>query len=173
MYSACEYYDVISAIFDLGEESCNTLPFFNTFTGCNTVSSFFSKGKYRARDAWHESEQKDVLTNVFSELGKKPSRLSLDQINVLETFALEIYAVRKVDSLTQARLHEFMMSTDNDLRKLSPSQEALIHHTKRACYQAGYLWRESIDNFDLPDPKSRGWKKEVTVIMVLCGNQRK
>ena len=157
--SACEYYDVISAIFDLGEELCNTLPFFYTFTGCDTVSSFFSKGKYRARDTWHESEQKDVLTNVFSEFGKKPSRLSLDQINVLETFALEIYAVRKVDSLTQAHLDRFMMSTDNDLRKLPPSQEALIHHTKRACYQAGYLWRESIDNFDLPDPKSRGWKK--------------
>ena len=64
-----------------------------------------------------------------------------------------------------------MMSTDDDLRKLPPSRELLIHHTKRACYQAGYLWRVSIDNFNLPDPKSWGWEKKVTVIMVLCGNQ--
>ena len=99
--SACEYYDVISAIFDLGKETCNALSFFNAFTGCDTVSSFFSKGKCRPWDAWHQSEQKDVLSNLFSELGNKPSRISLDQINMLEKFVLEIYAVRKVDSLTK------------------------------------------------------------------------
>ena len=66
---------------------------FYAFTRCDTVSSFFSKGKWRAWDAWHQSEQKDILTNVFSELGNKPSRLSLDQINVLKKFVLEIYAV--------------------------------------------------------------------------------
>ena len=54
-------------------------------------------------DAWHQSEQKDVLTNVFSELRNKPLTLSLDQINVLEKFVLDIYAVRKLDSLTQDR----------------------------------------------------------------------
>ena len=53
-----------------------------------------------------------------------------------------------------AGLAKSMMSTGNDLRKPPPSQEALIHHTKLECYQAGYLWRESIDTFDLPDPKS-------------------
>ena len=78
---------------------------------------------------------------MFSELQNKPSRLSLDQKNVLEKFALEIYAVCKVDSLTQAHLDKFMMSTDKDLQKLPTSREALIHYTKQACYQAGYLWR--------------------------------
>ena len=113
------------------------------------------------------------MTNVFSESRNKPSRLSLDQIIVLEKFVFEIHTVRKVDSLIQARLDIFMMSTDNYLRKLPPGREALIHQTKRACFQTGYLWRELIDNFDLPDPKSRGWGKKVTLIMVFCGNQRK
>ena len=126
--STCEFYDIISAIFDLGKETCTFLPFFYAFTGCDTVSSFFSKGKCRAWDAWHQSEQKDVLTKASTELGKKPSTLSLDQINVLEKFVLEIYTVRKEDSLIQARLDKFMMSTDNDLRKLAPSREALIYH---------------------------------------------
>ena len=75
---------------------------------------------------------------------------------MLEKFVFEIYTVRKVDSLTQTGLDKFMMSTDNDIQKLPPSRDQLINYTKRACYQAGYLWRESIDNFDLPDPKSRG-----------------
>ena len=112
------------------------------------------------------------IDKCSSELGNKPSRLSLDQINVLEKFVLEIYAVRKVASLTQARLDKFLMSTGNDLRKLPPNRQALIHHTKRTCYQAGYLWRELIDNFDQPDQKPWGWEK-VMVTMVLCGNQHK
>ena len=91
---------------------------------------------------------------------------------MLEKFVLEIYAVRKVDSLTQVRLDKFLMSTGNDLRKFPPNRQALIHHTKRACYQAGYLWRELIDNFDQPDQKPWGWEK-VMVTMVLCGNQHK
>ena len=39
--TACEYYDVISTLFDLGKETCNAFPFFYAFTGCDTVSSFF------------------------------------------------------------------------------------------------------------------------------------
>ena len=92
---------------------------------------------------------------------------------MLEKFVFEIHAVRKVDSLIQARLDIFMMSTDNYLRKLPPGREALIRQTKRACFQTGYLWRELIDNFDLPNPKSRGWGEKVTLIMVFCGNQHK
>ena len=53
-----------------------------------------------------------------------------------------------------------MMSADNDLQKHPPRREALIHHSKQVCYQAGYLWRKSIDNFDLPDPKSWGWREK-------------
>ena len=44
-----------------------------------------------------------------------------------------------------------------ELRKLPPSSEPLFQHTKRACYQAGYLWNESFENIDLPDPSNWGW----------------
>ena len=30
-------------------------------------------------------------------------------------------------------------------------------YTKRACYQGGYLWNESFENNDLPDPCNWGW----------------
>ena len=49
------------------------------------------------------------------------------------------------------------MSSDNDLRKLPPGRDALVQHIKRACLQAGYLWRESIEDFQLPDPTLWGW----------------
>ena len=36
------------------------------------------------------------------------------------------------------------MSAENDLRNLALDRQALTQYIKRACYQAGYLWRESV-----------------------------
>ena len=80
-----------------------------------TLYQFFFQRQMQGVGGMTSKEQKDLLTIVFSDLGNKPPTLSLDQINLLEKFVFEIYAVRKVDSLTQARLDKFMMSTDNDL----------------------------------------------------------
>ena len=127
-----------------------------------TLYQFFFQRQMQGVGGMTLKEQKDLLTIVFSDLGNKPPALSLDQINLLEKFVFEIYAVRKVDSLTQARLDKFLMSIDNDLRILPPRREALIHHKKQACYQAGYLWRDLIDNLDPPDPRSWGWEKKTS-----------
>ena len=78
----------------------------------------------------------------------------------IENVVLELYALSKVDSLTEGRLDKFTMSTDNDLRKLPPGRDALTLHTKRACYQAGYLWREAMGDFPLPDPTLWGWYRK-------------
>ena len=60
-------------------------------------------------------------------------------------------------SLTEERLSNFERSGDNDLRKIPMSRPGLVEHTKRSCYQAGYLWRECIENVTLPDPVLWGW----------------
>ena len=36
----------------LGPERCIALPMFHAFTGCDTVSSFFGRGKKTAWDTW-------------------------------------------------------------------------------------------------------------------------
>ena len=36
----------------LGPEKCQGLPFFHTFTGCDTVSSFRGRGKKKAWETW-------------------------------------------------------------------------------------------------------------------------
>ena len=78
----------------------------------------------------------------------------------IENVVLELYALSKVDSLTEGRLDKFTMSTDNDLRKLPTGRDALTLHTKRACYQAGYLWKEAMGDFPLPDPTLWGWHRK-------------
>jgi len=37
----------------LGEEKSIGLPFFRSFTGCDTTSSFFRRGKRMALEAWN------------------------------------------------------------------------------------------------------------------------
>ena len=59
------------------------------------------------------------------------------------------------------RLQKFITSTDNNIRSLPPSRDALLQHAKRAAYQAGYLWRETTANVKLPDPTIWGWKRGI------------
>ena len=52
-----------------------------------------------------------------------------------------------------------MLNTPNIcLRSLAPSVAAIEKHMKRACIQAGYLWKLCKVELDIPDPTSWGWK---------------
>ena len=58
-----EYYNIIAAVDLLGTDTCKALPFLYAFSGCDIVSSFFSKGKCEAWDVWQQSENKDEARN--------------------------------------------------------------------------------------------------------------
>ena len=64
------------------------------------------------------------------------------------------------NTLDAVRLDKFNKFADNDLRLLPPSKEALRQHIYRASYQAGYLWRQSVEELDIPDPEQWGYKKK-------------
>ena len=80
-------------------------------------------------------------------------------MDLLENYVLELYGCRDI-SLAAARLDKFNKSNDNDLRSLPPSKDALRQHVLRACYQAGYLWRQSIGELHIPDLKDWGLEQE-------------
>ena len=60
-------------------------------------------------------------------------------------------------SLCELRLKKFRKSHENNLCKLPPTTNALMLHTKRSVFQSCYLWRESVEDFDLPSPNEWGW----------------
>ena len=103
------------------------LPFFYAFTECDTVFSFYDKGKCKAYDVWVKSERKDDFTDVFAEFGEKPTNVTSDHIELLESFVLQLYGSRH-GTLGAARLDKFKKSTYNDLRLLPPSKDALCQH---------------------------------------------
>ena len=56
--------------------------------------------------------------------------------------------------MTDLRIDMFKSLTDNDLQKLPPSRIALEQDTRRACYQVGYVWQESVGDLTLPSPEN-------------------
>ena len=76
-----EYYNITAAVDLLGTDTCKALPFLYAFSGCDIVSSFFSKGKCKAWDAWQQSVNKDELTDLFIKLGDKPAGVTSDQMS--------------------------------------------------------------------------------------------
>ena len=135
---------------ELGSDIFLALPFFFAFTGYYTVSSFYGKGKCKAYDVWVKSERKYDFAYVFVELGEKPTNVTFDHSDLLESFVLQLYGSRH-DTLGAARLNKFKKSTDNNLSLLPPNKDALRRHIYRASYQAGYLWRQSVEELDIPD----------------------
>ena len=78
---------------------------------------------------------------------------------MLESFVLQRYRLRH-DTIGDARLDKFKTSTDDDLLLLPLSREALRQNIYLASYQAGYLWRQSVEELDIPDPEQWGWKTD-------------
>ena len=115
------------------------LPFFYAFTGCDTVSRFYVKGKCTAYDVWVKSERKVDFLDVFVELGEKPTDVTSDHIDMLGSFVLQLYGSRHGE-LGASLLDKLKRSIDNDLCLLPPSKEALCQHIDCASYLLGYLW---------------------------------
>ena len=95
------------------------------------------------------SEHKNTYTNLFSRLGNKPESVSDNDVDIIERFVVELYIPSAQNtssySLGSARLENFVRSSDNNLRKLPPSREALRKQTKRSCLQSDYLWVEAVE----------------------------
>ena len=66
-------YDVNALCLNIGIPFCGAIPFFYTFTGCDTVSSFFNVGKCKFYDALSTFTKVDLLTEVFKVLGQEPN----------------------------------------------------------------------------------------------------
>ena len=128
---------------------------FYCLTGCDTVSRLTGKGKCKAWDTWFKAENKDEFTTVFKDLGNQPEEITAMQLDKIEDYIKLLYG--SDGFLGADRLNKFRKSTDDDLRKLPPSREALFQHAKRSCYQAGYVWHECIEDLQLPDPTLWGW----------------
>ena len=137
-----------------------SLPMFNAFTGCDTVSSFASRGKKTAFDTWKSFNE---VTPVFSTLLTEPSELNDDCMSVLEAFVVLLYGRTCTETTVDlARKHIFTIK-GRSMDNLPPTRAALLQHTKRAVYQGGYVWGQALVRCPcILSPETYGWQKSAT-----------
>ena len=62
---------------------------FYAISGCDIVSSFYSKGKFKLWDVWMQSCSN--LDEVFIRFGDKSSDVKKTDINAVENFVMKMY----------------------------------------------------------------------------------
>ena len=138
----------------LGEDKSKALPFFHSFTGCDTSSSFSSVGKKKAWDTWNAYPD---VTNTFLVLSQPAPSISEDNMRILERFVILLYDKSSdLSEVYQAR--KALFAKGRQLDRIPPTKAALLEHSKRAAYQAGHIWGSSLTPMQtLPSPRDWGW----------------
>ena len=139
----------------LGPDQSKALAFFHAFTGCDTTSSFSGRAKKTCFDTW---QAYPTVTQSFLELSNYPKDISNLCLSNIERYVVLLYQrTSPFGKVNQARQALFAKGS-RTMEHIPPSEAALIEHTKRACYQAGYVWRQSLQPMqDLPCPTQWGW----------------
>ena len=144
----------------LGVEKARGLPFFHSFTGCDTVSSFGGKGKKTCFEVWKVFSE---VTPIFAALTESPSTFNEEHMSVLESFVVRMYDRSSTETSVDATRKQIFTSKGRSIDNIPPTSAALFQHTKRATYQGGHIWGQShICCPDVPSPDSWGWKKGAT-----------
>ena len=143
----------------IGPSTCQALPFFHAFTGCDAASSFFNHSKKIMWEAWHKYPNHYSLTQIFKTLSGTHEQIypfQLDEIG--NSLKFVYYGKVSMESLDALRMNQFRCSTDNSLRTLPPSRDGLTEHIKRACLQDGSGWRTTVEDIDFTDATHWSWR---------------
>ena len=104
-----------------------------------------------------------TLTRVFIDLSNQPASIVETTFNNLCSFVYSIYGNKYYNDLpfkTQ-RTNLLIETPDANLRTLVPSTSGIIQHIKRACFQAGYLWKLCDTEVSIPNPEEWDWKRHI------------
>jgi len=145
-------HDLASA---LGRQQACALPVFHAFTGCDTVSAFVGRGKKTCWEMWKKFPE---VTQTFSELFNMPSAICDSSLAVLQRFVILLYDVNCRCVSVNAARKKLFASKGKSVENIPPTLDALVQHMRRAVYQAGYIWSQSLVLQPiLPSPSDWGW----------------
>ena len=151
------YYHINAFYEDLGREKSLALPVFHSFTGCDTTSAFFGKGKKSAWEAWkcyHDVTPAFTFMALplFTEVDADAQHFQL-----LEHFTVVLYdKTSDLQDVDEARKDQFCQK-GKPMERLPPTQDALLQHSKRVAYQAGIWCTSEHSEQHAPTPEGWGW----------------
>ena len=131
-----------------------TLPFWFSFTGCDTVSQFSGRGKKTAWETWGSFSQ---VTETFARLSSG-GLLTASDLQILERYVVLMYdRTCPVATVNECRKYLFTQ-LGRMIENCPPTQDALIQHTTRAMLQS-FIWTNCLVlNEPILDVKEWGWK---------------
>uniref|UniRef100_UPI00358F73A3 uncharacterized protein n=1 Tax=Myxine glutinosa TaxID=7769 RepID=UPI00358F73A3 len=147
--------DLQSVRDSIGDDVSQALIGLHCFTGCDSVSSFYGKGKKKAFNLLLKERE---LCNALKDLGEHFD-IQLDLVAALEVFVCKLYGQHSVTTVNEARYNMFRLARKSEIT-MPPNQDALREHIKRANYQAGIYKRSLQPNAEIPVPDGHGWKME-------------
>ena len=147
-------HDLVSV---LGPEKANGMLFFHAFTGCDVVSFFNGKGKKTAWQTWNVCGPE--TSDIFTKLSRQPSTIEDADLRTIERFVVLLYdRSSEASSVNEARF-ELFARKQRTYDSIPPSRGALVEHVKRAAYQAGHVWYQSlVKQPQQCSPSEWGWK---------------
>ena len=139
----------------LGPDKSRSLPIFHAYMGCDTVSSFGTKGKKLAWETWKVFEE---ATPTFLALSSGPADITDDNVAVLERFTILLYGrTSDLTKIDEAR-KELFTKKWGVMDAIPPTRGALVQHIKRAVYQGEHCWGQATAVAQkLPSPNDWGW----------------
>uniref|UniRef100_UPI00358DF722 uncharacterized protein n=1 Tax=Myxine glutinosa TaxID=7769 RepID=UPI00358DF722 len=146
----------LKAIYDsIGDDVSQALIGLHCFTGCDSVSAFYGKGKKKALNLILKNPE---LCGALKDLGERFD-IHPDMMEALETFVCKLYGQHNITTVNEARYNMFRLARTSEIT-MPPNQDALRQHIKRANYQAGIYKRSLQPIPDIPDPDGYGWMME-------------
>ena len=114
------------------------------FTGCDSISAFYGRGKSTCWEAWRAYED---VSDAFSAMNDPPFRKIDTTYTVfaqVERYAVIMYhRASTLDSVNVARL-ELFTKHGRSIENIPPTHPALYQQVKRASYQSG-IWVNAIE----------------------------
>ena len=141
----------------LGTSKSKSLLFFHSFSGCDTVSAFKSKGKRSFFQTWEIFPE---ITDTFLKFSTYPVEINSFDVEMIERFISIMYD-RSSDSYSVDSTRKKLFSKKNtSFDHLPPTSAALKYHIQRAVFQASVVWGQSlVSTPKLHSPEQWGWKK--------------
>ena len=137
---------------ELTSSFCEALIGLHTFSGCDSVSSFYGKGKKTIYNAFKLNVESQ---SAFTKLGKD-FIVSSNLHKQIEQFVCKLYKADTKD-VNEARYAVYCSPSRVSQQNLPPTKDELKQHVSRAAYQAA-IWRRSLENMpNIPCPWSHGW----------------
>lgn len=125
---------------------------FHAYSGCDAISVFSGKGK---KSAWRAWQIYDDIKEVFLYWPNIPSSGWMSKNWLLSCTTNPVLWA----PLTR-REKELFCHENRGMEKLSPTQDALLQHIKRAVHQAGVRASSTQTQQVVPSPQDYAWTRD-------------